>query len=41
MEAYDAMEEKKPIQSKAMRSVMEAYLACLFILMSEKDTTAR
>ena len=33
-ETYDAMNEdnKKPIQSKAMKSAKEAHLACLFIL---------
>ena len=38
-EAYDAMNEetKKPIQSEAMKTAKEAYLACLFILMAGEE----
>ena len=36
---YDGMEEteKKVIQSKAIKSAKEAYLACLFILMADEE----
>ena len=38
-EVYGAMGEadKKVIQSKAMKSTKEAYLACLFILMADDE----
>ena len=38
-EAYDAMGEtdKKAIQSKAIKSAKEAYLACLFILVADNE----
>ena len=38
-EVYDAMEEvdKNPLQSEAMKSTKEVYLACLFILMADDE----
>ena len=38
-EVYDGMEEteKKAIQSEAMKSAKEAYLAYLFILMADNE----
>ena len=38
-EAYGAMDEegRKAIQSKAMKTAKEAYLACLFILMADDE----
>ena len=38
-EVYDAMSEdnKKPIQSEAMKTAKEAYLAYLFILMADEE----
>ena len=38
-EAYDAMGEdsRKAIQSEAMKTAKEAYLACLFILMADDE----
>ena len=38
-EAYGAMDEdgREVIQSKAMKTAKEAYLACLFILMADDE----
>ena len=38
-EVYNGMDEtdKKVIQSKAMKSAKEVYLACLFILMADEE----
>ena len=42
-EIYNTMNEdnKKPIQSKAMKTAKEAYLACLFVLMADKERYLR
>ena len=38
-ETYNAVKDndKKPLQSGAMKLVKEAYLACLFILMTDEE----